>query len=266
MGSAVFSNPETYYVSTRLTGQDSLHLRYLFIELHNVLVPKKDDWLKVRFKYYMDLPNYAFAFNAFLHQKNIGDKPGILKNLTAQFIEHSLNMDLPVNYLKRLKVTNFPEYYRTDGGFLSAIKFTEGRENFDTVKYSQSWDSWKVKYRRYKDVTEVNAVELNKILHLIAQFKARGIHLIFILPPKSDYSALQIQMGLYNNIPAANKINMADPYKYPEFYHISHAHDRIHLNLEGARLYTQHLAEEFTQLVYEQHLEDTDSVTAGESH
>ena len=255
MGTGIFTNPEVYYIGTRLTGHDAIKPRYLFIELHNVLIPKKDDWHKVRFKYIMDLPTWSFAFNAMWHQKHIDRKAYILKNYTAQFLEHTLNMDLPVNYLKREKGHDFPPYYRIDAGFISAIRFPQGRDNFDSARYERSWSSWRKEYAMYKDEKEVNAVELKKVHDLIRCFREEGIHVIYILPPKSDYSSLQIQMGLFNNIPAANKINMADPFKFPEFYHIAHAHDRIHMNMVGARLYTQRLAEEFNRLVMTQHLE-----------
>jgi hypothetical protein len=248
-GSTVLTCPETYYITEKLTGLDNITPDYLFIELHNILVPKDEDWFKVRFKYFMDLPTYSFIVHSILHQSNNVTKPGLFKNHTIQFIEHSMNMDLTVNYLKRAETNIFPKIYYTQRGYLSILRFTEKRGQIDTSDVSHILRIWADKYRKYKDATNANEVDLLKIQNLIDQFKQKGTHLIFILQSKSDYDTLDELLALYNRIPSANKINMADPDRFPEFFELSNAFDKIHYNDKGAEIFTKHLAEEFKRLV-----------------
>jgi hypothetical protein len=219
------------------------------MELHNTFILKDEDWTNVRFKYFMDMPTWWFAFNAILHQKNMEAKPKALKGYTIQFIEHAFNLDLPVNYIKRLQTADYPAYYYKANGFISSDHFRNQGERPDKDRVKRYLESWKKKYKQCKDITAVNEVEEKKIHDLIEEFKSMGINTIFLLPPKSDYASLENQMALFNSIPVANRLNMADPVRFPEFYDIRYADDNLHFNMEGARLYTLRLTKEFNQLL-----------------
>ena len=49
-------------------------------------------------------------------------------------------------------------------------------------------------------------------------------------------------------IPKENKIDMANPFIYDEFYLLKYAFDRGHLNEQGAKIYSLELAKEFIRL------------------
>ncbi|MCB0168831.1 MAG: hypothetical protein KDI79_31680, partial [Anaerolineae bacterium] len=98
------------------------------------------------------------------------------------------------------------------------------------------------------ETSPVNPVLLNHFQALIADSEAQGVHLILLLYPRleDEYKAL---LPVYYHLPAQNKIEMTHPDEYPEFYSMAYTFDRGHMNREGARLFTEALAQNFNQLM-----------------
>ena len=98
------------------------------------------------------------------------------------------------------------------------------------------------------ETSPVNPVLLEHFQALIANSESHGVHLILLLGPRleDEYKAL---LPVYYHLPAQHKIEMTHPDEYPEFYSMAYTFDRGHMNREGARLYTQALAQKFNQLM-----------------
>jgi len=79
---------------------------------------------------------------------------------------------------------------------------------------------------------------LGYINRLIAMSKARGITLVFIIPPRAASKEL---IELLNMIGAKNTLDLSDGEKYPEFYLLENSFDNGHLNSRGSRLFTRQL-------------------------
>ena len=93
-----------------------------------------------------------------------------------------------------------------------------------------------------------NPVYLEKIQELLELSEAHNVKLIFYLPPRlgRDYEQL---LPLLKQIPDENKIILADPDLYPEFYRLDKTYDIAHLNYEGAILFSELLAEKLNLLL-----------------
>ncbi|MBK6640314.1 MAG: hypothetical protein IPG39_03335 [Bacteroidetes bacterium] len=82
---------------------------------------------------------------------------------------------------------------------------------------------------------------------LIAQSNAKGIHLIFIIPPMlPEYRET---LALQQALPASHVIELADYSRYPEFYLRENLFDHGHLNSAGGAIFTRRLANDFSELI-----------------
>lgn len=88
-------------------------------------------------------------------------------------------------------------------------------------------------------------LNLERILSLIKMSKEKGIHLTFILSPRSATYKI---LSLSKNIPSDNFIDMADPDKFASLYDSKNSFDFAHLNIKGAITYSKLLANEFVKL------------------
>ncbi|MGC1310048.1 MAG: hypothetical protein WA885_22700 [Phormidesmis sp.] len=95
-----------------------------------------------------------------------------------------------------------------------------------------------------------NVAHLHKLLSLIKKSKAKGVHLIFFVPPRlSSYiEAAAIAQAL----PKENVIEVFDPIKYPELYQPDLSFDKGHLNAKGAEIFTKIFAEAVDSICLDQ--------------
>lgn len=84
-------------------------------------------------------------------------------------------------------------------------------------------------------------------LDMIRRCEEKGIKLIVLMPPRIRES-YSVFIPIYNALPEANRINLASPLDYPEFYEVQNSYNFHHLDINGAKLYTTALAEEFLKL------------------
>ncbi len=82
----------------------------------------------------------------------------------------------------------------------------------------------------------------------IKQKSTQGVNVIYILPPKMDKYYFML-LPVFLTLPESNRINLADPQYYPEFYALENTFNFRHLNVEGAQLYSRILAEEIRKLL-----------------
>ncbi len=87
---------------------------------------------------------------------------------------------------------------------------------------------------------------LERYLALIELSEREGVYLVFYLPPRlgADYREL---VPVFEQLPPAHRIDLAPPSEHPLYYAQAYTFDVGHLNSEGARLFTQDVAAEWTQ-------------------
>ena len=99
-----------------------------------------------------------------------------------------------------------------------------------------------------------NNVELNEIhrkylLRLISKSQNKGIHLVFVLPPRLDLEFYKELIPIVNSLPKSNTIELASFPEYKEFYKIENSFDSGHLNILGARLFSEEIAKKTKEIL-----------------
>ena len=81
---------------------------------------------------------------------------------------------------------------------------------------------------------------------MIKRCAEKGIKLTIILQPKTRES-YNFLIPVYDKLPEANKINLGDPATYPEFYEPENCYNYHHLNLKGANIFSEILANQILE-------------------
>lgn len=82
---------------------------------------------------------------------------------------------------------------------------------------------------------------------MIGQCAEKGIKMIVLMPPRTREPYTWF-IPIYEGLPDENKISLASPLEYPEFYDVKNSYNFHHLNHIGARLYSFALADKFLEL------------------
>lgn len=87
-----------------------------------------------------------------------------------------------------------------------------------------------------------NTEHLKMLLKLIDRSNRKGVHLIFLMPPRLQrYEEL---LALKEELPSENVVEVANPNKYPMLYQVKYSFDVGHLNTKGAQFFSIYLARE----------------------
>ena len=103
------------------------------------------------------------------------------------------------------------------------------RRQLHIDKYQRDWPLQSVPY----------VARLNR---LIDEAAAKGIDLIFVLPPLLTPAGVQFAYPVYLHLPEAHRIDLSDPIAYPLLYDANYMFDLEHVNAEGAALLSAYLA------------------------
>lgn len=121
------------------------------------------------------------------------------------------------------------------------INEPEAQEKFYHFLKKKSEIPDKIKTRK-EDVVLINIFQ-----EIIDACKARGVQVIFYLPPKPYHYRSLVHAYQLRNL-EAQLINMNSPLKFPELFNIENWFDFSHVNLKGAKLLTRTFAEQILEL------------------
>ena len=103
--------------------------------------------------------------------------------------------------------------------------------------------------KKYVDMkASVSSTLLVKCRRLIDRGEKQQCQVVFVLSPRLVSPQLEIVYPVFEQLPSANKIDMSDPKKYPEFYDLAYSFDPGHLNEKGAVIFTKAFGVEVTKL------------------
>lgn len=117
----------------------------------------------------------------------------------------------------------------------------------DSVKRQNMLETNIREFRDFDPNTPVIDAMLETYLAMIEECREKGIRLIVVMPPRTREPYTNF-IAIFNRLPEANRINLASPLEYPEFYEVNYSYNFHHLDLKGAKLYTRALAEELLRL------------------
>jgi len=89
---------------------------------------------------------------------------------------------------------------------------------------------------------------VEKLVSLIRKADAKGIKLVYFLPPLQTVRGLHFAYPIYQALPVESRIDLSDPRKFPELYQTENVFDLEHVNNNGAVFLSRYLADEFASL------------------
>lgn len=92
---------------------------------------------------------------------------------------------------------------------------------------------------------KLDSIHHHKLMELINLAKDKNVKLIYIFCPRKVSKNL---VTLYDSLPSANKIELANPEENWEFYDAEYTYDKLHFNDKGVALFTRRLADRFNKL------------------
>ncbi|GLB50333.1 hypothetical protein [Neptunitalea lumnitzerae] len=200
---------------------------------------------------------------------------------TEKYLDYSLNYIENSNYTEEQKKEMSDSYFKSylygyyDFSIFSnitkvALNLTKVSKNgFDPLESKMSkgnsalmkrWNDFRADTSALNDrikatltpiaESKENTYHLNFLKNLINKSKAKGIQLIYILPPRLTLEHYKELVPICNKLPSNNIIKLNDYNKYRELYEVKYSFDIGHLNNEGANIFTTYLAEEITSKIH----------------
>lgn len=253
-------NPETYYLYEKLLKNVEYgQLKHAILELQEILPIGRKNIKTIRNYYWHNLRYLDFAIHTIISSNR---SPASKIKLSVYYVtSYFYRLTNGLNY-KSLQETLYSEnaanhwlgrkmngYYTLeehmeDLSYLGNHNPIKTRlENFDrdTSGIEKRKIIAKNTFARNNYKNFSNNAHLDKLLNLIEMSKRKGIHLVFVIPPKLNrYNEL---LALKQALPPENIVVLADPGKYPNLYSVEHSFDVGHYNSTGADLFTTYLAQ-----------------------
>lgn len=259
------ATPEVNYLYEQLLDDPSVDLsnvKVVFMDLQPVRMLNRGNASSSRSRYIMT-PSYYLHSLELVKGTNasLGQRLSAMGNYTQAFFDKQFN----VRSLKEM-IEFRSLYQKAPKGFMKPIGenkdgFLPLNKDFRYKNRRQEFlecEQWYIPYSEEQaeyslDCGRIEGSPLDKALlkectRLIKRSRERGIHLVFLMPPRSPFLAT---MKVAERLGEEHYIALFDPRKYPRFYQMNHCYDRGHLNQRGARAYSVALAKESRQLIIE---------------
>jgi len=247
--------PQSLYLFESLIKQDS-SISTVFIELNN-LDHFGRNLLRTKKKYYLH-PGHLWTFAKYVIGTDISlfHKLGIFGLYGYSYLENILWIGMRTDLLKYYSNPSAISYSligeNEDGHIPMPGEKTKSKEMLDRLpEYMRRISE---DYKKAINDLKTNDFSYNKQSKIyfekyIKLAQQHGIHLIYILNPiEFAFEDAEHMVGLMQMLPSKNKIDLANPYLYPEFWALENRWDEGHLNEKGSLLFTIALAQKFQEL------------------
>lgn len=249
--------PQTFYVFDHLIEQDT-SIDYIFFELNSYDDLNDRMFHSTRSKYYYQTEHLLSSWKYLTYSSlKIPHKIWMSLKYTATYFEKLFKIGMRQDYLK----------YTTNSNVVNMTIVGEEKDGFapfpNTVTRNERMKArlpdYIEKQRKnfttvYQNMENLNSFKYNKelsnrIIHQIQKANKKNIKIIYILNPVANAfdNATEIVALLYS-LPPTNRIDLANPLKYPEFYQIENRWDEGHLNASGAKIFSEKLGIAFNEL------------------
>lgn len=245
---------ENLYLLRKYAASDAGdHLNTVIIEWIDGYLPFPDRYETERARYWMDTQSLAeqislmkgepgltkawrqgkiqYVFGAFLH-----------RNLGLRRVSNAL-MDTNKSKISYEDTKGYNRQYITHAPLVSKKPPIRGEPGFDPKQAQRDAVNARNIHAMEQLVTHTVDVELWQ--RLVKNYTQQGIRLVLMIPPGP---VNERQISLMRKLPKDHFIDLSDPLKYPALYNPDLFFDYVHLNHDGARLLTQHLAESYLKL------------------
>ncbi len=229
----------------------------IFLELQAFKGIPDKNLHSVRTKYFLNLENLIFAIRVLLNEEHQG-----IGNHLISYCENVLRIGMVKAYVDHIFLNNISAkkrhylgpkgdgFYSLDENLIHKGKGYKSLQQRNT-NFKQDFRVLKSRkksisnyFKKASSSTSFNQAHLNKILQLIDLGNKQGVKIIFFYPPRLEDDIVE----LYDSIPLPNKIELANPNKYPEFYSLDNSFDVGHLNRRGAEVFTEALTKKVNEI------------------
>ncbi len=263
---------ELLYLMEELTKESTFRPRVVFAELQKIKMPDYGNFFTTRVIYWYTWEGFLFTVRGAWHSgfplytrlgtivAHVINYAGSLLNLgylTEAFrfrntVEETMdgtgflgpdnNGFISLDYQQELNRKDDPERVsRRNRMFLEDTSLVT-RRNWVYAKVREAFDA----DPSLND--KVNTAYSKRLNSLVLSFAELGTRLVFFVPPRLDRKQYFEVLPVLNSLPAKNRMNLADPARYPEFYLARYSFDVTHMNAEGARVYSCALAAAWAEL------------------
>lgn len=250
--------PKSFHVLENLLKHDET-IDYIFLEINGFDYLPEHYFIPTRRKYYYKFQDLWMSYRyLFSGNFSLKIKLGMTVKYMIAYIENAFKIGMRTDLIKFLHGKNVfgyvflgknkDGYYPLPGTHTKDEKvknqlpaYTDQLISDFTTVYNNIETIDKVKYNTY--LREV-------LLEQMERAEERNIKLYFLLNPvKCEFHEVADIVALFYSLPATNRIDMANPLAYPELYKLENRWDEGHLNDQGAKIYTQKLADAFNKLI-----------------
>lgn len=236
---------ESLYIYENLLLQDSLPLKYAFIELDWIGTVKFKNLNAIRSFYWLQTSNYSSNIHSLINSS----VPlqirgwGLLQN-SFNYAENIINVGKIQEYIDFKKHADQQIFSKTDSnsiynGFLPLTNKINSKDEHALFKEVVS--SAKTGVANYSTLKnqKLSAPFLNRLKEIVSISKKKGITVYFVVPLQWKYYQYKELIPVINAIKEAKVICVFDIEKHKDIYSPDHFFDPNHLNYEGAKLYTE---------------------------
>ena len=247
--------PKTFYILEALLEKKD-PIDYIFFEMGSFDQMAEHHFQTTRSKYYYSLNHLWLSIKYFYHSNylektelRITHKLGLIARNGVTFLESMFKIGMRKEMIRALtnRIPNTQATVNKHYGYYPLFA-QEKKDKADIDKLNHQLKITKsnfvAAYAEQPTQAEYNPVLQEKFMELIHKAKAKNIRLVYLLTPfECAFDSAPEMLTLFQSLPAANRIDLADPNKYPAFYDIANRWDIGHFNDTGAKLYTQKLSE-----------------------
>lgn len=250
--------PQSLHVLENLLEEDQT-IDYIFFEINGFDYLPEHYFIPTRTKYYYKFSELWMSYRYLLAGNfRLKVKLGMTVKYMIAYLENAFKIGMRTDFIKFVYGKNvFGDDFlgkNKDGYYPLRGTHTkdEGvKQRLPAYMQQLNKDFTTV----YKTIERIDKVKYNTYLRevLLAQMelaKAKKVKIIFLLNPvKCEFHEAADIVALFYSLPEANRIDLANPLTYPEFYQLENRWDEGHLNDAGAKIYTQKLAAAFNEQV-----------------
>ncbi len=252
--------PQTFYLVEALLKKET-PIDYIFLELNSFDQMAPHLFQTTRNKYYYRLDHFWASLKYFIYAdylKNAGlritHKLGLMAKHGVTFLESTFKIGMRKEMIK-MQMTPLAKMKNTRDSYgYYALLANKEKEKIAIDNLRKQLATTKQKftaaYSKEVKAQAYNPVLQEMLMDLIHQAKAKNIEMVYLLTPfNCAFDSVSEMRSLFESLPPANRIDLANPNKYPTFYEVANRWDIGHFNDAGATLYTQKLGEFTKQLL-----------------
>ena len=243
--------PQTFHVFDHLIETDPT-IEYIFFELNSYDDLNARMFQSTRSKYYFTLGYLGSSLNYLYHTTiKFHYKVWMALKYGITYLENLFKIGMRGDYMKFKAKANLLNF-----AFMG--KYGDGCSPFTTeITKNKKMSARLPEYaeqqkldllQAYSNVERNEGLPYNKELRQqldlqLQKASAKDIRLIYVLNPFAyPFDNADEMVSLFHSLPIENRIDMANPLKYPAFYQVVNRWDEGHLNAKGAAIYSRELS------------------------